>query len=54
MLGTRSTKTNLDWIVYISGFVITILAVFYINHLARKALKKYLPDPEQHLTTDNQ
>ncbi len=51
-LGTASTKSNLEWIVYISGFVISIFAVIYISHRARHALKKYLPDKEQRLTTD--
>ena len=54
MLGTSSTKTNLEWIVYISGFVIAIFAVIYISHFARKALKKYLPESRQHLKIDNQ
>lgn len=53
-LGTPSTKTNLEWGFYISGFVITIFAVIYISHRARLALKKYLPSSEQHLTTDSQ
>lgn len=53
-LGAPSTKTNLEWIVYICGFVITIFAVIYISHRARQALKQYLPDTEKHLSTGTQ
>ena len=53
-LGDTSTKTNLEWIIYICSFVITIFAVIYISHRARLALKRYLPSSEPYITTDNQ
>ncbi len=53
-LGVPSAKTNLEWIFYICGFVVTIFAVIYLSHRARQALKKYLPDTEKHLTTGTQ
>ena len=49
-IGTSSTKTNLEWIVYICGFVVTIFALIYIGHRARYALKKFLPSEEERLT----
>ena len=53
-LGTSSTKTNLEWIVYICGFAVTIIAVIYISHRARQALKKFLPSEEERITTGTQ
>jgi uncharacterized membrane protein YdjX (TVP38/TMEM64 family) len=52
-LGAGATKTNLEWGFYIFGFMMTILAVLYISHRARQALKKYLPNDEQQISTNN-
>lgn len=52
-LGTGTTKTNFEWGFYIIGLVMTIFAVIYVGHRARQALKKYLPDDEQQISTNN-
>lgn len=42
MLGVRETaRTPLEWSIYGAGFVATVAAVFYLNILARRALRKY-------------
>jgi hypothetical protein len=42
-LGLRSSsRSKAEWIVYGIGFVITIGALVYITHLARKALANYI------------
>jgi uncharacterized membrane protein YdjX (TVP38/TMEM64 family) len=51
-LGTRAAKTNLEWTFYIAGFVMTIIAVIYVGHRARRALNKYIPNSEQQTTTE--
>ncbi|WP_341939602.1 TVP38/TMEM64 family protein [Marinimicrobium sp. C2-29] len=41
-LGVRETgRTPLEWSIYGAGFVATVAAVFYLNTLARRALRKY-------------
>lgn len=35
-------RSPLEWFVYAAGFVATIIAVLYFNHLARRALGKYI------------
>ncbi len=35
-------RSPLGWFVYVTGFVATIIAVLYFNHLARRALRKYM------------
>lgn len=41
-LGVRETgRTPLEWSIYGAGFVATVAAVFYLNILARRALRKY-------------
>lgn len=41
-LGVRETdRTPLEWSIYGAGFVATVVAVFYLNTLARRALRKY-------------
>ena len=30
------------WILYIAGFLATLIIVFYLNRLAHRALKKYI------------
>lgn len=51
-LGTDTTKTNLEWGLYIFGFMMTIFAVIYVGHKARQVLKKYLPETKQQVTTN--
>lgn len=44
-LGVRETgRTPLEWIIYLLGFLTTLTAVLYLNHLARRTLAKYSPD----------
>ncbi|MEJ2515950.1 MAG: VTT domain-containing protein [Gammaproteobacteria bacterium] len=46
-LGARGiARTPLEWAVYGAGFVVTILTVFYLNRLARRALARYTGDAE--------
>ncbi len=41
-LGVRNTgRTPLEWSLYGAGFVATLIAVIYLNHLARRALARY-------------
>lgn len=41
-LGVRNTgRTPLEWSLYGGGFVATLIAVIYLNHLARRALARY-------------
>ena len=49
-LGTGSTKTNLEWVIYVFGFIMTIFVVIYVTNRARHALKKYTPDIEEQTT----
>jgi uncharacterized membrane protein YdjX (TVP38/TMEM64 family) len=35
-------RSPLGWFLYVAGFVATIIAVLYLNHLARRALRKYM------------
>lgn len=35
-------RSPLGWFVYAAGFVITVIAVLYFNHLARRALESYM------------
>ncbi|MBW6508578.1 MAG: TVP38/TMEM64 family protein [Desulfuromonadales bacterium] len=35
-------RSPLGWVVYAAGFLATVIAVIYFNHLARRALKKYM------------
>ncbi len=35
-------RSPLGWFVYVTGFVATVIAVLYFNHLARRALGKYM------------
>jgi uncharacterized membrane protein YdjX (TVP38/TMEM64 family) len=51
-LGSATTKTNFQWGFYIFGFIMTIIAVIYVGNRARQALKKYLPDTEQQISTN--
>lgn len=37
-------RSALGWFVYVIGFAATVIAVFYFNHLARRALGKYMDD----------
>lgn len=42
VLGVRETsRSPLEWTVYTAGFVGTVLAVVYLNALARRALARY-------------
>ena len=41
-LGTRNLgRTPLEWALYGTGFVATVIAVLYLNRLARRALERY-------------
>lgn len=41
-LGVRNTgRTPLEWSLYGAGFVATVIAVVYLNRLARRALARY-------------
>ena len=41
-LGLRNTeRTGFEWILYGGGFVMTVVIVFYLNRLARRALSQY-------------
>jgi uncharacterized membrane protein YdjX (TVP38/TMEM64 family) len=44
-LTTMSTRnlgrTSLEWVLYGAGFVATVIAVLYLNRLARRALARY-------------
>lgn len=41
-LGVRETaRTPLEWSIYGAGFLATVAGVFYLNILARRALRKY-------------
>lgn len=41
-LGVRNTeRTPLEWSLYGAGFVATLVAVIYLNRLARRALSRY-------------
>lgn len=41
-LGVRNTgRTPLEWTLYGAGFVATLIAVVYLNRLARRALARY-------------
>lgn len=41
-LGVRNTgRTPLEWSLYGAGFVATLIAVLYLNRLARRALARY-------------
>ncbi len=41
-LGLRNTeRTGFEWILYGGGFVMTVIIVFYLNKLARRALSQY-------------
>ncbi len=41
-LGQRNLERSpLEWSLYGAGFVVTIFAVVYLNHLARRALARY-------------
>lgn len=41
-LGVRNTgRTPLEWSLYGAGFVATLIAVIYLNRLARRALARY-------------
>lgn len=41
-LGVRNTeRTPLEWSLYGAGFVATLIAVIYLNRLARRALSRY-------------
>lgn len=51
-LGATSTRTDIQWIIYISGLVVAIITVIYLSHRARKVLKKHLAETGQHSTTD--
>jgi uncharacterized membrane protein YdjX (TVP38/TMEM64 family) len=35
-------RSSLGWFMYAAGFVTTVIAVLYFNHLARRALRKYM------------
>lgn len=42
-LGERSVgRTPLEWAIYGAGFVATVVAVIYLNRLARRALDRYV------------
>lgn len=46
-LGTReSARTPLEWAIYGAGFVGTVLAVVFLNRLARRALARYRVETE--------
>lgn len=51
-LGETSARTDIQWVIYISGLVIAVITVIYLSHRARKVLKKHLAETGQHLTTD--
>ncbi|WP_166267958.1 TVP38/TMEM64 family protein [Marinobacter caseinilyticus] len=41
-MGVRHTaRTPLEWTIYGLGFVATVVAIFYLNRLAKRALAKY-------------
>jgi hypothetical protein len=41
-LGARDLdRTPLEWALYGAGFVATVVAVVYLNRLARRALARY-------------
>lgn len=47
VLGARELgRSPLEWALYGSGFAATVVAVIYFNHLARRALARYLPPEE--------
>lgn len=47
MLGVReSGRSPLEWLIYGAGFVGTIVAVVFLNRLARKALARYRMETE--------
>ena len=37
----HAERTPLQWVLYASGFVITVVAVIWISHLAQRALARY-------------
>jgi len=46
-LGVRNTgRTPLEWTLYGAGFVATLIAVLYLNRLARRALARYTDTTE--------
>jgi hypothetical protein len=46
-VGVRETgRTPLEWAVYGAGFVGTVLAVVFLNRLARRALTRYKIETE--------
>ena len=46
-LGVRETgRTPLEWTIYGAGFVGTVLAVVFLNRLARRALARYKVETE--------
>lgn len=52
-IGSRAAKTNLEWSFHIAGFVMTIIAVIYVGHRARRALNRYIPNSKPQTTTDS-
>ncbi len=41
-LGARNLdRSPLEWSLYGAGFIVTVIAVVYLNHLARRALARY-------------
>ncbi len=42
-------RTPLEWSVYLVGFIATLVAVFYLNRMARRALAGYSPE----ISTEN-
>lgn len=46
-LGVRETsRTPLEWVIYGAGFAGTVLAVVFLNRLARRALNRYRVETE--------
>jgi len=46
-LGERSLgRSPLEWTLYIVGFVVAVVAVLYLNRLARRALTRYVDNAE--------
>lgn len=40
----ESQRSGVEWLLYVTGFLATVVAIVYFNRVARKALNKYSDD----------
>ncbi|MFO7602281.1 MAG: TVP38/TMEM64 family protein [Gammaproteobacteria bacterium] len=41
LTGQHLQRSSLEWAVYGVGFIVTLMTILYLNHLARRALARY-------------